>query len=93
MASSRVKTYNTITKSVTAIQFVRAAIGDVYEFNDNRDMSVSFKNDKFSGYITDNKGQVLSLTGKDYVIKDSDENITVMDATTFASTYVGVENE
>lgn len=93
MASSRVKTYNTVTKSVTAIQFVRTAIGDVYEFNENRDMSISFKNDKFSGYITDNKGQVLSLVGKDFIIKDSDGNITIMNATAFAETYEEVENE
>lgn len=93
MASSRVKNYNTITKSVTAIQFVRNAIGDIYEFNDNRDMSVSFKNDKFSGWITDTKGQVLSLTGKDYIIKDSDGNITVMDTATFAATYEEATDE
>lgn len=93
MASSRIKTYNTVTKSVQAIQFVRTAIGDVYEFNECRDMTVSFKNDKFSGYITDNKGTVLSLTGKDYIIKDSDGNITVMDAVTFVATYEEVENE
>lgn len=87
MASTRVKTYNTITKTVTAIQFVRNAIGDVYEFNENRDMSVSFKNDKFSGTIVTDKGVVVSLTGKDYIIKDTDGAITTMDPETFAVTY------
>lgn len=87
MASTRVKTYNTITKTVTAIQFVRNAIGDVYEFNENRDMSVSFKNDKFSGTIVTDKGVVVSLMGKDYIIKDTDGAITTMDPETFATTY------
>lgn len=87
MASTRVKTYNTITKTVTAIQFVRNAIGDVYEFNENRDMSVSFKNDKFSGTIVTDKGVVVSLMGKDYIIKDTDGAITTMDPETFAATY------
>lgn len=65
----RIKTAETVTQAVEAIQFVRAAISDVYEFNENRDMTVSFKNDKFSGTIMDDTGTMIPLTGKDWIVK------------------------
>lgn len=66
----RIKTAETVTQSVEAIQFVRAAIGDVYEFNEKRDMTVSFKNDKFSGTIMDNNGVMIPVIGKDWLVRD-----------------------
>lgn len=73
----RIKKVETVVHNGTAIQFVRAAIGDVYEFNDKRDMSVSFKNDKFSGTIVDDTGTVIPLTGKDWVVKGEAGHIKV----------------
>lgn len=66
----RVKTVETVTQSVEAIQFVRAAISDVYDFNEHRDMTVSFKNDKFSGTIMDEAGTMIPVIGKDWLVKD-----------------------
>lgn len=67
----RIKTAETVTQAVDAIQFVRAAIGDVYEFNEKRDMTVSFKNDKFSGTIMNDAGAMIPLIGKDWIVKDA----------------------
>lgn len=65
----RIKTAETVTQSVEAIQFVRTAIGDVYDFNEHRDMTVSFKSDKFSGTIMDDNGVMIPVTGKDWLVK------------------------
>lgn len=73
---ARVKSVETVTREGTAIQFVRAAIGDVYEFLDRRDMSVFFKNDKFSGTIYNERGILVNVTGKDWIVKDADGVIT-----------------
>lgn len=73
---ARVKAIETVTQTGTAIQFVRAAIGDVYDFLDHRDMSVFFKNDKFSGTIYNERGVLINVTGKDWIVKDETGAIT-----------------
>ena len=83
----RVKTIETNVKSGTAIQFVRNAIGDVYEFNEMRDMTVSFKNDKFSGSLMDDTGKMIPLIGKDWIVKDPEGHITIYKPEDFEKTY------
>lgn len=83
----RVKTIETNVKSGTAIQFVRAAISDVYEFNDMRDMTVSFKNDKFSGSLMDDTGKMIPLVGKDWLVKGPEGHITAYKPEDFEKTF------
>lgn len=74
---ARVKNYQTTAENVKAIQFVRNAISEIYDFIDNRDCTFNFKNDKFSGIVTDKFGCKLNLNGKDYLVKDNEENLSV----------------
>jgi hypothetical protein len=83
----RIKTIETITKKGTAIQAVRAAIGEMYEFNGNRDLTVSFKNDKFSGTFVNDTGAVTSFTGKDWLVKNESNHISVYSPESFAETF------
>lgn len=83
----RVKTAETVTQSVEAIQFVRASIGEVYEFNDMRDMTVSFKNDKFSGSLVNDTGKTIPLVGKDWLVKSPEGHITVYKPEDFEKTF------
>lgn len=83
----RVKNVETTVHNGTAIQFVRAAIGEVYEFNEMRDMTVSFKNDKFSGTIVNDRGVVVPLTGKDWIVKSPEGVITTYKPDAFEKMY------
>ena len=83
----RVKTIETNVQACTAIQFVRAAISEVYEFNELRDMTVSFKNDKFSGSLMDDTGKMIPLIGKDWLVKDPEGHITVYKPADFEKTF------
>ena len=83
----RVKTVETVVHNGTAIQFVRNAIGDVYEFNEMRDMSVFFKNDKFTGTIVNEKGVVVPLTGKDWIVKSDEGAIITYSPAAFDELY------
>ena len=83
----RVKTIETSVQVGTAIQFVRNAIGDVYEFNEMRDMTVSFKNDKFSGSLMDDTGKVVPLVGKDWIVKGPEGHITTYKPGDFEKTF------
>ena len=83
----RVKTIETNVQSGIAIQFVRTAIGEVYEFNEMRDMTVSFKNDKFSGSLMDDTGRMVPLTGKDWLVKSPEGHITVYRPEDFEKTF------
>lgn len=73
----RIKTAETVTQSVEAIQVVRTAISEVYDFNEHRDMAVSFKNDKFSGTIMNDTGTMTPFIGKDWLVKDEAGHIKV----------------
>lgn len=88
----RVHTYEGIPDNVTAIQFVRNSVGDCYDFNDKRDLSCTIKNDKVTGTIVDDAGNVRTLKGKDYIIKDVNNHISVMGATEFEARYRQTDN-
>lgn len=88
----RIKTYKTITSQFEVIQFVRNAINEIYEFIDNRDCNFNFKNDKFSGIVTDKLGLKLSLNGKDYLVKDKDGNLSVWKPEDFAKNFIEVQS-
>lgn len=83
----RVKTIETNVQAGTAIQFVRTSISEIYEFNEMRDMTVSFKNDKFSGSLMDGTGKMIPLIGKDWLVKDSEGHITVYKPEDFEKTF------
>ena len=83
----RLKTVETVTQQAGAIQIVRTALSDVYDFNEHRDMSVSFKNDKLSGTLRDEKGTMISFVGKDWLVKDMEGHIKVYSPEVFAATF------
>ena len=88
----RVNEYTSVTKKVTAIQFVRKAILEVYDFLDNCDMSVSFKNDKFSGIIQDSSGMKFNVIGQDYIVKDELGSIAIYKPEDFEKNFVIIPN-
>lgn len=83
----RVKTAETISEEVTCIQFVRAAISEVHDFLDNRDMTIFFKNNKFSGNILNERGVVINITGKDWIVKDANGAITTYTPEDFTARF------
>lgn len=92
MGSGRIKEYESISVHVTAIQFVRNSVGECYEFNDKRDMNVSLKNDKVTGNLIDDQGILQSLKGKDYIVKDEQNHITILNEAAFNAMYQLVDS-
>ena len=83
----RIHTYEGIPVSITAIQFSYNSIGDCYAFNDKRDLTCSIKGDKVTGTIVDDSNNIRTLKGKDYIIKDANNHISVMSMTEFEACY------
>lgn len=84
---SRVAEYISKRERISAIQIVRNAIGEVYDFNDQRDLTVSIKKNKISGTLISPTGALLSFSGKDYLIKEESGEIYVLKPEVFAARY------
>lgn len=79
--------YNSVVKTVTAIQFTFDTLKDIYAFLDYRDCTFSIKDRKLSGIVTGTNGEKLAVQKLDFVVKDSDKNITIWKPDEFAKNY------
>ena len=61
--------FNTVTETVTAIQFTFDVLKDIYLFLDMRDVSYVVKNRTLTGTVTDPNGIKLAVNKTDWIVK------------------------
>ncbi len=83
--------YNTITETVTAIQFLFDNAKEIYIFLGMKDFSMYVKNRILSGTITGSNEEKLQVQKNDYVVKDSNGNISVWTETEFKKHFTEVQ--
>ena len=79
--------YNSVTKTVEAIEFTFDTLKDIYMFLGMKDVTYSIKDRKLSGIVTGKNGEKLAVQKLDFVVKDSDGNISVWKPDEFAKNY------
>lgn len=84
--------YNTVTETVTAIQFTFDVLKDVYTFLSMKDINYSIKNRTLSGIVTGLNGEKLSVQKNDFIVKDSGGNITIWKPIDFNKKFTKVES-
>lgn len=82
--------YNSVVKTVTAIQFTFDTLKEIYMFLSMNDVTYSVKSRAISGIVTGSNGEKLSVQKNDYVVKDSDGNITIWQPSEFEKNFVKV---
>ena len=83
--------YNTVTKTVTAIQFTFDVLKDIYSFLNYADVTYSVKNRTLTGVITDPDGIKLSVNKNDFIVKDSSGKISVWKEENFKKEFTEVK--
>ena len=83
--------FNTVTETVTAIQFTFDVLKDIYLFLDMRDVSYSVKNRTLTGMVTDSNGIKLAVNKTDWIVKDSSGNVTIWKDADFEKKFVEVK--
>ena len=83
--------FNTVTETVTAIQFTFDVRKDIYLFLDMRDVSYSVKNRTLTGMVTDSNGIKLAVNKTDWIVKDSSGNVTIWKDADFKKKFVEVK--
>lgn len=82
--------YNTVTETVTAIQFTFDNVKEIYIWLGMKDVSFSVKNRTLSGIITNNDGTKLQVQKDNYIVKDSKNDITIWSAEEFKKHFIEV---
>lgn len=80
--------YNTVTESVSAIQFSFDNLKEIYLFLGMRDLTYSVKNRTLTGIVTNSDTTKLSVNKSDWVVKDSSGNITIWKDADFNKKFV-----
>lgn len=80
--------YKSVQKTVTAIQFLFDNIKEIYLFLGMKDFSMSVKNRNLSGIITGSNEEKIPVNKSDYVVKDSDNIISVWKESDFNKNFV-----
>lgn len=83
--------YNTVTKTVEAIQFTFDTLKEIYSFLEYRDVAYYVKNRTLSGMVTGKDGEKLSVQKNDYVVKDSNKVISVWKPDDFKKEFIEVK--
>lgn len=83
--------FNTVTETVTAIQFTFDVLKDIYLFLDMRDVSYAVKNRTLTGMVTDPNGVKLAVNKTDWIVKDSSGNVTIWKDADFKKKFVEVK--
>lgn len=83
--------YNTVTKTVTAIQFTFDVLKDIYSFLGYADVTYSVKNRALMGVITDPDGIKLSVNKNDFIVKDLSGRISIWKAEDFKKEFTEVK--
>lgn len=82
--------YNTITKSVTAIQFTFDVLKELYLFLSYKDIQFTVKDRTLGGIITLNDGSKKAIDKNDYIVKYSDGTIETYKPDEFKKIFVEV---
>lgn len=82
--------YNTVQETVQAIQFSFDTLKDIYLFLEYRDVTYSVKNRVISGVVTNKDGTKLQVQKTDFVVKDSNGNITIWNEADFKKHFTEV---
>lgn len=85
--------YNTVTETVTALQFTFDNLKPIYLWLGYADVTYSVKNRTLSGIVTGANDEKLSVRKNDYVVKDSSGNISVWTADDFDKKFTKVKSE
>lgn len=80
--------YNTIIKSVTAVQFIFDTLKELYIFLGMKDIQFAIKDRTLSGIITLNDGSKKTINKNDYVVKYSDGLIETYKPDEFKKIFV-----
>lgn len=80
--------YNTIVKSVTAIQFSFDVLKELYLFLGYKDVTYQITNRVISGIITLNDDSKRRVEKNDYVVKYSDGTVEVYKPEEFKKLFV-----
>lgn len=83
--------FNTVTETVTAIQFTFDVLKDIYLFLDMRDVNYAVKNRTLTGTVTDLNGVKLVVNKTDWIVKDSSGNVTIWKDADFNKKFVEVK--
>ncbi len=83
--------YNTVTETVTAIQFTFDNLKPIYLWLGYTDVTYFVKNRTLSGIVTGKNDEKLSVQKNNYIVKDSSGNITIWIADDFNKKFVKVE--
>ena len=83
--------YNTVTETVTTIQFTFDNLKPIYLWLGYTDVTYFVKNRTLSGIVTGKNNEKLSVQKNNYIVKDSSGNITIWSADDFNKKFVKVE--
>lgn len=83
--------YETITETVIAIQFIFDNIKEIYMFLGMKDFSMYVKNRVLSGTITGSKDEKLQVQKGNYIVKDSNNDISIWTEAEFKKRYTEVK--
>lgn len=83
-----IKRYNSIVRTVDAVQFTFDTLKVIYEFLKFADVTYHVKNRTLSGIITNSDGEKLNVNKNDFVVKDSAGKITVWSPLDFTKEFI-----
>ena len=83
--------YNTVTETVTAIQFTFDNLKEVYSFLGYADCTFTIKSRTLNGVLTDQNGNKLSVQKNNYVVKDANGAITIWTSEDFKKHFTEVK--
>lgn len=86
------KSYNSVIKTVQAIQFSFDTLKEIYEFLKFGDVIYSVKNRTLSGIVTSLDGTKLNVNKNDFVVKDNNGNVSVWKPDDFNKEFIEVKS-
>ena len=90
MADTYGKQYKTVQEDVMAIQLKISTIESVYHFMDNADVTFRISHGDITATITDKNGAKFSVSKFEWIVKNSNDEISVYTDTDFKKKFIEV---
>ena len=90
MADTYGKQYKTVQENVMAIQLKISTIESVYHFMDNADVTFRITHGDITATITDKNGAKFNVSKFEWIVKDSNDGISVWTDTDFKKKFIEV---
>lgn len=90
MAETYGKQYKTVQENVMAIQLKISTMESVYHFMDNADITLRIAHGDITATITDKNGVKFGVSKFEWIVKDSDDGISVWNDTDFKKKFIEV---